>query len=384
MTETNVSEQYKQNFNSDKFFSDEKSAERVVLLDDGKDSFLRRIEIIEQAKDRILLTSHNVTYSEQTQLLFTALICAADRGVKISIIFDGLFGDMRIGKGRDLVNILLSCPSVEYYVYNRFDIFAPQNINTRLHDKMLVVDNSFILFGGRNIGSKYYEFDAGYNYKDRDCLVINTDTEPTTVFGDLTNYFNSLKNASNQRLPLKTLARKLLQKKNLLLEKYSSYLSLAKANFYKDYNTTGVAVNKISLITNPTQMGKKEPHIAYTLARLAEREGTIMFQTPYAVISKQNIKILSDLTKKASVTMFTNSLATASNYFANPYYEANKQNLLDAGMSIYEYQNTSNALHGKTYLIGDRLVAIGSFNLDERSMYIDTESMLVIDGASFY
>ncbi|MEG2015132.1 MAG: phospholipase D-like domain-containing protein, partial [Clostridia bacterium] len=232
--------------------------------------------------------------------------------------------------------------------------------------------------------SKYYEFDAGYNYKDRDCLVINTDTEPTTVFGDLTNYFNSLKNASNQRLPLKTLARKLLQKKNLLLEKYSSYLSLAKANFYKDYNTTGVAVNKISLITNPTQMGKKEPHIAYTLARLAEREGTIMFQTPYAVISKQNIKILSDLTKKASVTMFTNSLATASNYFANPYYEANKQNLLDAGMSIYEYQNTSNALHGKTYLIGDRLVAIGSFNLDERSMYIDTESMLVIDGASFY
>ncbi|MEG2014779.1 MAG: phospholipase D-like domain-containing protein [Clostridia bacterium] len=153
MTETNVSEQYKQNFNSDKFFSDEKSAERVVLLDDGKDSFLRRIEIIEQAKDRILLTSHNVTYSEQTQLLFTALICAADRGVKISIIFDGLFGDMRIGKGRDLVNILLSCPSVEYYVYNRFDIFAPQNINTRLHDKMLVVDNSFILFGGRNIGN---------------------------------------------------------------------------------------------------------------------------------------------------------------------------------------------------------------------------------------
>ncbi|MCD8372898.1 MAG: hypothetical protein LUD27_06330 [Clostridia bacterium] len=34
-------------------------------------------------------------------------------------------------------------------------------------------------------------------------------------------------------------------------------------------------------------------------------------------------------------------------------------------------------------MFGDRLTAIGSFNLDERSLEIDTESMLIIDGEEF-
>lgn len=35
--------------------------------------------------------------------------------------------------------------------------------------------------------------------------------------------------------------------------------------------------------------------------------------------------------------------------------------------------------HGKCFRIGDRLTAIGSFNWDMRSTYLDTEMMLVID-----
>ena len=37
------------------------------------------------------------------------------------------------------------------------------------------------------------------------------------------------------------------------------------------------------------------------------------------------------------------------------------------------------SLHTKTILVDDRLSAVGSYNYDMRSTYLDTEMMLVID-----
>lgn len=39
--------------------------------------------------------------------------------------------------------------------------------------------------------------------------------------------------------------------------------------------------------------------------------------------------------------------------------------------------------HGKAFTIDDNLSAVGSFNWDMRSTYIDTELMLVIEGEEF-
>ena len=80
--------------------------------------------------------------------------------------------------------------------------------------------------------------------------------------------------------------------------------------------------------------------------------------------------------------LLTNSLASSPNLPAFSAYLWNRTELASSGLRIYEYQS-SDSIHGKSVLIDDRLSAVGSWNLDERSVDIDTEVMLVIDSAPF-
>lgn len=51
---------------------------------------------------------------------------------------------------------------------------------------------------------------------------------------------------------------------------------------------------------------------------------------------------------------------------------------MDTGLEIHEYIGDI-SYHGKSIAIDNRLAIVGSFNMDMRSTYLDTELMLVID-----
>lgn len=55
-----------------------------------------------------------------------------------------------------------------------------------------------------------------------------------------------------------------------------------------------------------------------------------------------------------------------------------KNNILNTGVNTYELMN-EHAVHTKSVLIDKHLSIVGSYNLDMRSTYLDTELMLVID-----
>ena len=58
-------------------------------------------------------------------------------------------------------------------------------------------------------------------------------------------------------------------------------------------------------------------------------------------------------------------------------YAKNRNRILSTGINIWEYEG-GYSYHGKSILIDDDLSVIGSFNMDMRSAYLDTELMLVI------
>ena len=78
------------------------------------------------------------------------------------------------------------------------------------------------------------------------------------------------------------------------------------------------------------------------------------------------------------VRVITNSPATG----ANPSGCADLMNQRDpfrqTGTEVYEYAGEHSS-HAKTILVDDRISIIGSFNLDMRSTYLDTEMMLAVD-----
>ena len=76
--------------------------------------------------------------------------------------------------------------------------------------------------------------------------------------------------------------------------------------------------------------------------------------------------------------MMTNSVANNGNPFGAGDYRANFAKIHATGIGLLEYEGGI-SYHGKSIVMDDDLSLVGSFNMDMRSVYLDTELMLVID-----
>ena len=74
-------------------------------------------------------------------------------------------------------------------------------------------------------------------------------------------------------------------------------------------------------------------------------------------------------------------METAANLFGAVIYSKERDAMLETGFDLYEYysQEADVSSHMKSALVDNRLCIVGSFNLDMRSAYLDTETVLVID-----
>ena len=77
--------------------------------------------------------------------------------------------------------------------------------------------------------------------------------------------------------------------------------------------------------------------------------------------------------------MILNSIASGDNICASADYRKNRSKILDTGISLYEYMG-KHSTHGKSLVIDDDIAVVGSYNFDCRSTYVDTETMLVVQG----
>ena len=78
------------------------------------------------------------------------------------------------------------------------------------------------------------------------------------------------------------------------------------------------------------------------------------------------------------VQNMTNAIESGANPFGCTDYLNEKKNILATGSEVFEV-SCGQSLHTKTILVDDHISMIGSYNLDLRSTYLDTELMLVID-----
>lgn len=87
---------------------------------------------------------------------------------------------------------------------------------------------------------------------------------------------------------------------------------------------------------------------------------------------------LSKITEAGNrVDIITNAVASGANPWGCTDYLNQKKRILSSGVSVYECL-AGQSLHTKTILIRDDISIVGSFNLDARSTYLDTEMMLVV------
>ena len=149
------------------------------LLDGSHDALTWRLALIDSATSSLDILTYLWYPDASGELILERAIRAAHRGVRVRLVVDDL---MTMGQDRTLANIQ-ALPNVELRLFNPWKnrklgaragemIAEMERLNSRMHDKLIIVDGRAAILGGRNIGDHYFGLNQNYNFHDLDVLAI--------------------------------------------------------------------------------------------------------------------------------------------------------------------------------------------------------------------
>lgn len=383
-----LSAESKDKIDLESFYADKTSTEKAMLLDDNLKALEHRLRLINMAQESIILTSFQYYIDQAGKEVLLALLNAADRGVHIKILLDGV-NAIRLPHDQKYFMALAQHKNIDFRLYNPISLFRPWSINGRMHDKYMIIDEQIYTLGGRNISSMFLGEAGDLKKIDWEVLVYNTEAGLGESGKALLNYFNAIwdyEYTSPYTFKNNSISKHRI---NTVLEELEGVEENLKTNYPQiyqdfDYEKATVETKAINLLANPIHPYAKEPVVFATMAELMKRADTeVRLHTPYIIANKKMLESLDEICDSVpQVTMLTNSVQYNENPFAAVDYWQQRRTILNTGIDILELNN-GKSYHGKAFTIDDRLASVGAFNWDMRSTYIDTELMLVIDSKEF-
>lgn len=378
----NVNEEYKNSFDINKFYSNDNSEEKALLIEDNDKAFELMIRTIESANTQIIISSYKYFNDYSGIAVLSALYNASKKGVKIDIILDGLT-TLTSAENQKGLKALNSLENTNVLIYNKINVFTPWKHNGRMHDKYVIIDENVYIIGGRNLGNSSLSNNFDNAKFDRDVLIYNKNTDNKTASIYQLLDYNKEKYNSNYISPLSnSFSSNNNEDYFLFLEDFYTSMKQEFPTYFTNTNFDDLTfkVNKVNIITNPIHPYNKEPLVFYSLIELMNSATTsVKIHTPYIIMDNSMYAELKKIGQKDfQTTIFTNSIANNENPFGANELRISKDKILNTGFDLYEFEGGV-SYHAKTISIDNRLSIIGSFNMDMRSAYIDTEIMVVID-----
>ena len=392
------------------------------LLPVGIDSFLLRMEMAEAAA-RTLDVQYFLIQSDDTgQLLIQALLKAADRGVRLRVLLDdaGSFG-------RDAqIRTLAGYPNVELRLFNPFAyrgnvefvhvaeyLGDATRLNYRMHNKLFVVDNEIGIVGGRNVGDEYFQGGHDLQFGDYDIIAVGP------IVNEISNCFDAFWN-SPMAIPIEALADGKPSAQDLddyrgvlathraqMIAANPSYMQMLAVNEPLAAMLSGkssLVWAKAEVIYDSPEKAKVEDRkqggrlLRHRLGEVAKQvQSELIIVSPYLVPGPRGMKFFQALrARNVNVRILTNSLASTDMSVVHSGYQAFRAPLLKMGVELYEVRPVLGqpvvrgnqlktpssglyALHAKAFVFDRQRVFVGSMNLDQRSLHLNTEIGLIID-----
>lgn len=348
--------------------------ERVRSIDNNTDALLWRLRLIEAAQERVVLSTFDFRDDNGGQDIMSALLHAADRGVQVQLLIDGINGTLWLTNSRNFRE-LADHACVEVKLYNPVSLLKPWTINYRMHDKYLIADDFAYILGGRNTNDLFLgNYQESHN-EDRDILVYETAPGEGRSYRQLNDYFEQVWN-----LPYCKPFVGFGGSGAYLEEHYQKVRETYPEAFLETvWENVTMETDGMELCTNPIEAKNKQPQLWNRLAAEMKQKQDILIQTPYIICSREMYQDISNICSNNSrIELIINAVEGGANPFGCTDYLNQKKNVMATGIQIYEYAG-AHALHTKTILAGENTCIVGSCNLDMRSVYLDTEMMLIID-----
>ena len=399
-----------------------KDKSAVQLLSAPVDALAARLELIAAAEVSLDLQYYLWQNDIAGALMLRAVRKAAARGVRVRLLIDdnGTAGMDRVLAALDQM------PGIEVRLFNPFPIRRARvlgylsdfrRLNRRMHNKAMVVDGRVAILGGRNIGDDYFDPKSATGlYMDMDVAVAGPIVPPVCQQFDV--YWNA-RPAIPARLMLGDCPK---AEAEALLKDEELRLSAPEASTYRDTLQAHERMHAIlgpdakailaeaQLIYDPPakirgMMRGRKLLWQYLIRALGQPAQELLLITPYLVPTRTGVRFLRRIARTGvSIKVLTNSYAATDVPIVHSGYAHRRRAMLRAGLEIYEYapdaeaehargmrpgqfmgsaiKGTSpfsrNKLHAKVFAVDRARVFIGSFNLDPRSMRLNTELGVVI------
>jgi putative cardiolipin synthase len=379
----------------------------VLYLADGLDAFAARATLTRQA-GRSLDVQYYIWKDDMTgHLLGRELYAAAERGVRVRFLLDDLGSN---GVDAKLLS-LDSHPNIEIRLYNPFRnrsglrrtlelVQRAFSMNHRMHNKTWVADGRVAIIGGRNIGEEYFSARDGVNFQDLDLLLTGHAVAKGNDIFD--SYWNS-----EAVVPIAALGKKTQQQLQQYIARSEADAALGAAQPYLQrvqerlddhyLNPTQLHWSRhVEIHSDPPLKHKDSDKQDWLVSELARKIGSAQHKalliSPYFVPGDAGTRGFSRLSARGvQVGVLTNSLASNDVAAVHSGYMHYRKPLLEAGVQLYEmkpfdkgeksslFGSSGASLHTKAFIIDDSRGFVGSFNLDPRSAYLNTEMGVLFD-----
>jgi putative cardiolipin synthase len=386
------------------------------ILDTGRQALQARLALIEAAQRSLDLQYYIWNSDASGSYMARRVLLAADRGVRVRLLLD----DVNVG-GRDPILAALDVhPLIEVRIFNpnagrdgpgkTLSLLGDlQRLNRRMHNKTFVADGAAGIVGGRNIGDEYFDLHAESNFRDRDLLAVGPIVREISANFDV--YWNSplaypVSALQGERLEPEGIGPALVRAR----ERAGDATALREAppgNAPAGLARIGELLPLLiwaeaELVYDPPMPEDAAGNAPKATARAlgavvqaARRE--VLVESAYLILGEPQLDNVRALTARGvAVRALTNSLATNDLTANHAGYARTRRRMLESGMELFEFRPDATscrdlvgdagrcgagkafALHAKSVVIDREVLYVGSFNVNLRSVYFNSETVLIV------
>jgi putative cardiolipin synthase len=400
------------------------------IINNGIAALYQRLDMIKRAKETLELEYFIFNPDTSGRLVVKELIKATKRGVKVRILVDK---SMAVFVLDEFYAKVLKDNNIEIRYYNSASALRISSVQFRNHRKLIVRDGVEAITGGRNIADEYFNLALKFNFLDRDVWVQGDIVKPMRETFNLyweskiveipkalkapeknfTNYENETSEEASYQYKLKMFADKLTNANQLVSEndeddKVYSYVmdmgakTLIQNNIYQCPNVAFATDREGASFFERLKSDDYNTNYRLLRKEIANWMGLvddeIILDSPYFLNDKNSQEILTNLfNAKKKVTILTNSLSsTDAIYVSTVFNDSLKQQVNNPNFNAYVYKGLFSGeselmndeikksqwgTHSKTILYNDDSFMVGTFNIDHRSNFYNTEMALFCTGS---
>ncbi len=380
------------------------------LLTEGMDALAVRLRLISAAQVSLDVQYYIWHDDLVGRVMANRLLQAAERGVHVRVLLDDLDTS---GKDEPL-SILAQHPNIEVRLFNPFPtrtfrwtnfIRDGKRLNRRMHNKSITADGAITVVGGRNIGDEYFDASQSVRFADIDVLAIGP--VALKVRAAFKRYWDS-----KYSYPIDQLVDAPTDKAKALADfkerSDANYQEALQSEYAEAVQARWDIVGRIDashqvnwgdwklFIDEPEKIDggeiDAETHVApHLINLLAEADKEILLISPYFVPGDAFTQFLIEkVATGKSVKIMTNSMAANDVTAVHGGYSQYRKSLVEGGVELYEFKpttdeaeeskvnlswlgSTRSSLHGKYLILDKEKIFVGSFNMDPRSVALNTE-----------